>query len=212
MNFDFYIDFWKRAFDFKGRSSREEFWYTYLVNVLISLILTFLLFIPFVAVIQSIWGLAIIIPMLAISVRRLHDSNHSCLPIIIIFIIEVISIGIITFSFIMLIILAFAGENIVLLSVLGLLIPSIAILISAIVQIVYMCLPPTMGINQYGTKREKLNFKKSQYQEQPMNYEYNQQREGMNQEQNNPYFQSYEKTYGKTPDKNNVHLNEQNPV
>ena len=30
-----YIDFWKRAFDFSGRSTRPDFWWAYLVNVII---------------------------------------------------------------------------------------------------------------------------------------------------------------------------------
>ena len=35
-----YIDFWKRAFDFSGRSTRPDFWWAYLVNVIIITILT----------------------------------------------------------------------------------------------------------------------------------------------------------------------------
>ena len=30
-----YIDFWKRAFDFRGRSTRPDYWWAYLVNVII---------------------------------------------------------------------------------------------------------------------------------------------------------------------------------
>lgn len=35
-----YIDFWKRAFDFSGRSTRPDYWWAYLVNVIIITILT----------------------------------------------------------------------------------------------------------------------------------------------------------------------------
>jgi len=35
-----YIDFWKRAFDFRGRSTRPDYWWAYLVNVIIITILT----------------------------------------------------------------------------------------------------------------------------------------------------------------------------
>lgn len=42
-----YIDFWKRAFDFRGRSTRPDFWWTYLVNVIIMTILVvFCILIP----------------------------------------------------------------------------------------------------------------------------------------------------------------------
>ena len=34
-----YIDFWKRAFDFSGRSTRPDYWWVYLINVIISTIL-----------------------------------------------------------------------------------------------------------------------------------------------------------------------------
>lgn len=39
-----YIDFWKRAFDFRGRSTRPDYWWAYLVNVIIITILTVFLF------------------------------------------------------------------------------------------------------------------------------------------------------------------------
>lgn len=39
-----YIDFWKRAFDFSGRSTRPDFWWAYLVNVIIITILTVFVF------------------------------------------------------------------------------------------------------------------------------------------------------------------------
>ena len=43
-----YIDFWKRAFDFRGRSTRPDYWWAYLVNVIIITILTvFCVLIPF---------------------------------------------------------------------------------------------------------------------------------------------------------------------
>lgn len=221
MNFDFYVDFWKRGFDFKGRSSREEFWYTYLVNCLITLLLTFLLFVPFVAVLQSIWGLAVLIPTVAISVRRLHDSNKSCIPIIVIYVVEMISMCIIVFSFITLIILAFSGRDLTAVGILGFFIPGLAFLVCGIVQIVYMCLPSTLGMNKYGPMREKLNLKEqSQYkQNEQQNINQNIQTEQMHQNINNPYFQSYAKTYGQPNDvhyqnvnDNNVQNNEQNPV
>ena len=34
-----YIDFWKRAFDFRGRSTRPDYWWVYLINVIINTIL-----------------------------------------------------------------------------------------------------------------------------------------------------------------------------
>lgn len=215
MNLDFYVDFWKRGFDFKGRSSREEYWYTYLVNFLISLILMFLLFIPFVTIIQSIFSLAIIIPMLAISVRRLHDSNRNCVPIIILFIVKTIASVILICSFVLMIFMAFAGEDLTLIGILGFLLPSIGILACEIIQIVLMCLPSTIGMNKYGLMREKLNStQKIQNNQMNMNSEMNN-NPYVNSDSyaNNPYFQSYEKTYGKSyqdVNQDNVNNSKQN--
>ena len=39
-----YIDFWKRAFDFSGRSNRPDYWWAYLVNVILLLFLLFFVF------------------------------------------------------------------------------------------------------------------------------------------------------------------------
>ena len=49
-----YIDFWKRAFDFRGRSTRPDYWWAYLVNVIIITILTvFCVLIPFFSNVDS---------------------------------------------------------------------------------------------------------------------------------------------------------------
>ncbi|MBT1162105.1 DUF805 domain-containing protein [Bifidobacterium sp. SO1] len=56
---------------FKGRASRSEFWYAYLFVTLISLTTCW---IPFISV---LWQLAILVPTISISVRRLHDANMS---------------------------------------------------------------------------------------------------------------------------------------
>lgn len=76
----------RRYADFSGRSRRMEYWMFYLFNV----ILTVLLFLLTLAVqemgpdmsgavigIWVVYGLAIIIPGLAVAVRRLHDSDKS---------------------------------------------------------------------------------------------------------------------------------------
>ena len=30
-----YIDFWKRAFDFRGRSTRSDYWWFFLANIIV---------------------------------------------------------------------------------------------------------------------------------------------------------------------------------
>ena len=95
-----YIDFWKRAFDFRGRSTRPDYWWAYLVNVIIITILTvFCVLIPFFSnvdlsdpallnnstelqkiIITYAWPLMLfslieLIPQLSLLIRRLRDAG-----------------------------------------------------------------------------------------------------------------------------------------
>lgn len=65
-----YIKFWKNYTNFSGRARRSEYWYIVLANVLISLVS----FIPYVGtVVCSLYSIAVLVPTLALMVRRLHD-------------------------------------------------------------------------------------------------------------------------------------------
>lgn len=70
--------------EFKGRASRSEFWWFQLFYVLIALIGTMIN-----PVLGGIVYLALFLPLLAVSVRRLHDKDKSgwflliyCVPLI----------------------------------------------------------------------------------------------------------------------------------
>lgn len=65
---------WIRGFDFKGRSGRSEYWWAFLLNMLISFFLTNVIRID---TIISIYSFVVFVPYLALFIRRLHDSNHS---------------------------------------------------------------------------------------------------------------------------------------
>lgn len=92
--FTAWVSMWKRAFDFKGRSRRKEYWLAALANILLTFgamiifaILTgmianatatddtSIIYVPIA--IFTIYWLAALIPGLALAVRRLHDTNHS---------------------------------------------------------------------------------------------------------------------------------------
>lgn len=64
--------------DFNGRAGRAEFWYFVLVNFVISCVLAFIARIihPF-GIIEGLYALAVLIPSIAVTVRRLHDSDKS---------------------------------------------------------------------------------------------------------------------------------------
>lgn len=87
--------FFTRAFDFRGRSTRAEYWWVYLFNILVSLAIYVVGIIAagvslsrmspmalfgggsLVSILSTVYGLIIFIPNLALIVRRLHDINHS---------------------------------------------------------------------------------------------------------------------------------------
>tara|TARA_Y100001960_G_scaffold267115_1_gene291197 strand:+ start:221 stop:658 length:438 start_codon:yes stop_codon:yes gene_type:complete len=73
-----------KYFNFKGRASRSEFWFFYLFLVIGYAITISTIFISiklFIGIL-SIFILAMIIPSLAVTVRRLHDINKSGLFIL----------------------------------------------------------------------------------------------------------------------------------
>lgn len=95
-----YKKFWKGYVDFEGRSTRSDYWFVYLVNVLI----TFAYFLlqavfgglaaatdsSFLAVISLIllliffaYGIAACLPGIAVTVRRLRDAGYNWLYIFI---------------------------------------------------------------------------------------------------------------------------------
>ena len=67
----------KKYAEFKGRSRRSEYWYFTLFSVLISLALNGLDFAFHTEYIDSLYSLAVLIPGLAVGVRRMHDVNKS---------------------------------------------------------------------------------------------------------------------------------------
>lgn len=70
-----YKDYFKRYFDFSGKTSLGGFWWVVLANIIISTVLGFLGF--FGATLASVYSLVTLIPGIAIAVRRLHDTNRS---------------------------------------------------------------------------------------------------------------------------------------
>ena len=68
-----------KYFNFKGRASRSEFWFFYLFLLIgyATTISTIFISIKLFIGTMSIFVLAMIIPSLAVTVRRLHDINKS---------------------------------------------------------------------------------------------------------------------------------------
>ncbi len=72
----------RRYVDFAGRSRRREYWFFALGNVIIAIVLMLLERMLGMAsggygILTIIFELAILVPSLAVSIRRLHDTGRS---------------------------------------------------------------------------------------------------------------------------------------
>jgi len=87
-----YIKVLQNYFTFSGRARRKEYWYFSLFNLLIMHVLRVLdaalgtMAAGGAGVLSAIYGLAILIPSIAVSVRRLHDIGFAGWWYLIIFI------------------------------------------------------------------------------------------------------------------------------
>lgn len=72
-----YISMWKRALDFNGTSSRKDYWMSVLVNFLVTIAINAICQATGVTILAYVYNLALIIPSLSLSVRRMHDINKS---------------------------------------------------------------------------------------------------------------------------------------
>ena len=72
---NFYLDAWKKFVKFGGRARRKEFWFFSLINgVVMSLLQMLPAHIGTAGwIVLAIFALAILLPSLAVAVRRLHD-------------------------------------------------------------------------------------------------------------------------------------------
>lgn len=74
---DWYLEALKKYAVFEGRSRRSEYWMFALFNAIIAFALGMTDLFFGTGVLNLIYGLAVMIPGLAVFVRRLHDTNRS---------------------------------------------------------------------------------------------------------------------------------------
>jgi len=72
--------------NFSGRARRSEFWYFMLVNFIISAILGVIDSVTGIGFLAAIYGLAVLVPSIAVGVRRLHDIDKETIMIVLAFI------------------------------------------------------------------------------------------------------------------------------
>ncbi len=73
-----YFEVLKRYAVFSGRAPRIEYWMFFLFNIIIAIVLGFIeVLIGMPGTISTLYFLAILIPGIAVGVRRLHDIGRS---------------------------------------------------------------------------------------------------------------------------------------
>src|SRR5579871_228739 len=79
---NWYVEVLKKYAVFSGRARRKEYWMFALISFLISLVLSVLdsvlgLTRGGIGPLDGLYSLAVLIPGLAVTIRRLHDTNRS---------------------------------------------------------------------------------------------------------------------------------------
>ena len=74
---NYYIYVLKNYVLFTGRARRKEYWMFVLFNVIISFVLGFIGRLIHLPIIGTIYSLAVLVPTIAVTIRRMHDTDHS---------------------------------------------------------------------------------------------------------------------------------------
>ncbi|MCM3600019.1 DUF805 domain-containing protein [Robertmurraya korlensis] len=73
-----YMKVLKNYIGFQGRARRKEYWMFFLFNFLITILLSLIeTMLGLGGILSGIYGLAVLLPSIAVSVRRLHDIGRT---------------------------------------------------------------------------------------------------------------------------------------
>ena len=74
---NWYITVLKKYAEFNGRATRSEYWYFVLINTIVTIILIAIGNTIGNNLLDTVYSLAVLIPTLAVTARRLHDIGKS---------------------------------------------------------------------------------------------------------------------------------------
>jgi len=74
---NWYLAVLKKYTVFEGRAGRAEYWMFFLVNFVVALIVGVIDGMIAMGALSTLYGLGVLLPHLAVAVRRLHDTNRS---------------------------------------------------------------------------------------------------------------------------------------
>lgn len=74
---NYYLEVLKKYATFSGRARRSEYWYFALFNAIFSIVLSIADYALGIGFLNLLYSLIVLIPSLAVAVRRMHDVNKS---------------------------------------------------------------------------------------------------------------------------------------
>jgi uncharacterized membrane protein YhaH (DUF805 family) len=72
-----YTDVLKKYTEFSGRARRQEYWMFFLFNFIISIVISIIDAVLGLGFLGLIYMLAVLLPSIAVAIRRLHDTDRS---------------------------------------------------------------------------------------------------------------------------------------
>ena len=138
----------QKYIDFNGRASRSEFWWFFLFTLLVRIVTTWIPGLGFIIT------LALLLPSLSVTARRLHDTNRTGWWMLL-YVIPVLSLIAISIVIIVLVVISFSDTwedtdvawGIFIFLLIFLIIIS---LVSAIVLLIFLVTAGTVGPNRFG--------------------------------------------------------------
>ncbi|MEN9331878.1 MAG: hypothetical protein RLZZ94_968 [Bacteroidota bacterium] len=74
---NYYLKVLQNYANFSGRARRAEYWYFFLINTIISVVLSVMTVQGGYSMLYLLYSLGVFLPSLAVGVRRMHDVNKS---------------------------------------------------------------------------------------------------------------------------------------
>lgn len=74
---NWYLAVLKKYAVFSGRATRSEYWYFALFSLIVSIVLAIVDYLLDTQILGGVYSLAVFLPSLGVSIRRLHDIGRS---------------------------------------------------------------------------------------------------------------------------------------
>jgi uncharacterized membrane protein YhaH (DUF805 family) len=74
---NYYLSVLQQYANFDGRASRSEYWYFFLFNVLVSIVVNVIAVFIKLPILGSLYSLAVLLPGIGVAIRRMHDVDKS---------------------------------------------------------------------------------------------------------------------------------------